>query len=103
MSQLYLIADNIDGDVYYTVLSYRFMSGSCGYFYQIIVRKVGATVSQTMIVRDGILYDYLENMRKNNIAKRFKFKKSNIALSESVNNDYIIIAGYNELITLNDI
>ena len=97
MSQLYVTVDSIAGDVLYDVLAYRYLRGSCGYFFIIIIKKEGEAHNRIMVIRDGLIFDYLEDKRQRNDRKQFSFKKTNLALSSAVSEDFIIIAGYNDV------
>ena len=102
MSSLFLTEETLEDDAEYQIRSYRYLFGSCGYFYIIVIRKVGETSDKQMVVRDGGLFGYLENVRLLKNKNEIKFKKTNINLSNDFGADHIVITGHNDYITLEE-
>ena len=100
MSSLFLTEATLDRDVVYTIKSYRYLYGSCEYYYIIAVKKAGERISNQMVITGGALFGYLENKRLLGDKKEIKFKKISISLSSDVSADHIVILGHNDSVTL---
>ena len=75
----FLTEETLEEDVVYTVRSYRYLYGSCEYYYIIKLRKTGG-VNMQMVVTGGKLYGHLEWNRLRGVKEKLEFKKSNLDL-----------------------
>ena len=98
---LFVTFESMDNDIIYTCKSYQYLHGTCGYYFYIIIRKYGDNGDKVMIVRDGILYDWLIKMIDSNSFTRFTFKKMNTQMSTDNSQDNVIIPVHNPRIALN--
>jgi hypothetical protein len=98
---LFVTLESMDRDIGYECKSYQYLHNNCGYYYHTTVRKFGDSNDKTMIVTNGIIFDYLQEVRERNSFTRFTFKKKNLMLSETNNEDVIIIIEHNNRVVLN--
>ena len=75
--------NSLVSDIRYTCKSYQYLHGNCGYYYNIIINEFNDTTDKVMIITQGILFDYLENVRESNSFTRFTFSKLIAPISSS--------------------
>ena len=98
---LFVPFESMDSDIIYECKSYQYLHGSCGYYFHMSVRKTGDSNDKSMVVTQGILFDYLIAVREGNWRTRFTLKKKNLILNETSSEDVIFILEHNNRIILN--
>ena len=48
----------------YKLTRYKYLHGNCGYFYVIFLTDLSDNTLKRAHIRDGIIFDYLEDLRK---------------------------------------